>query len=29
VEWWYWLETQQHNPTLWDQAKKIVQENQL
>ncbi len=29
VEWWYWLKTQQYNPTLWDQAKKIVQENQL
>ncbi|MEI7621466.1 MAG: beta-galactosidase [Candidatus Moraniibacteriota bacterium] len=28
VEWWYWLKTQQNNATLWEQAKKIVIDNQ-
>ncbi len=27
VEWWYWMKTQQNNPTLWEQAKNIVQAN--
>jgi hypothetical protein len=23
VEWWYWMKTQQHNPTLWEKAREF------
>jgi hypothetical protein len=27
VEWWYWAKTQKNYPNVWDEAKKIFEEN--
>lgn len=27
IEWWYWMKEKQHNPTLWETAKLIVNQN--
>lgn len=29
VEWWYWLREKQNNSTVWDEAKKLFEENRL
>jgi len=26
-EWWYWLKTKQNDPTIWNEAKKVFQNN--
>jgi hypothetical protein len=27
TEWWYWLKTVQHDPTLWNMARNVIQSN--
>ena len=27
VEWWYWMNIAQNNPTVWEQAKLLIEEN--
>ena len=29
VEWWYWLKEKQNNSTVWNEAKKLFEENRL